>query len=106
DQSGQPAQERVQISHVIQPIVTDARPICRASSFLGSAPAIVRIMTEVKPTGAFFGRRKGHPLRQRQATLMDSLLPRLRLDLSAPAPNDLRSLFNDVDAVRLESGFG
>ena len=63
-------------------------------------------MTEAKPTGAFFGRRKGHPLRQRQATLMDTLLPRLRLDLSASAPADLRTLFNDVDAVRLESGFG
>jgi tRNA (guanine-N7-)-methyltransferase len=78
----------------------------RASSFLGSAPAIVSIMTEAKPTGAFFGRRKGHPLRQRQAALIDTLLPRLRLDLSTPAPSDLRMLFNNVDAVRLESGFG
>ncbi len=29
-----------------------------------------------------------------------------RIDLSAPAPSDLRSLFKNVDDVRLESGFG
>lgn len=57
-------------------------------------------------TGAFFGRRKGHPLRAHQAALFDTLLPRLALDLSKPAPNDLRSLFTDVADVRVESGFG
>ena len=57
-------------------------------------------------TGAFFGRRKGHALRPRQAALFDTLLPRLALDLSTPAPADLRALFDDVDDVRLESGFG
>jgi len=57
-------------------------------------------------TGAFFGRRKGHPLRPRQAALFDTLLPRLALDVSAPAPSDLRSLFAGADAVRVESGFG
>jgi tRNA (guanine-N7-)-methyltransferase len=61
---------------------------------------------EHKRTGAFFGRRKGHPLRSRQAALLDTLLPRLAIDLSAPAPSDLRSLFKNVDDVRLESGFG
>jgi tRNA (guanine-N7-)-methyltransferase len=59
-----------------------------------------------KKPGAFFGRRKGHPLRARQATLFDSLLPHLSLDLSAPAPDDLRSLFDNVSGVRVESGFG
>ncbi len=59
-----------------------------------------------KRTGAFFGRRKGHPLRPRQAALFDTLLPRLKLNLSAPAPADLRALFEPVDEVRLESGFG
>ena len=56
--------------------------------------------------GAFFGRRKGHALKARQAALLDTLLPRLALDLSSPAPADLRALFNGVSEVRLESGFG
>jgi tRNA (guanine-N7-)-methyltransferase len=56
--------------------------------------------------GALFGRRKGHALRPRQAALLETLLPRLALDLAAPAPADLRTLFEDVDDVRLESGFG
>src|SRR3954447_2398566 len=57
--------------------------------------------------GAFFGRRIGHPLRARQAELFSSLLPRLALDLSAPAPNNLAALFpSPVDDVRLEIGFG
>jgi tRNA (guanine-N7-)-methyltransferase len=60
----------------------------------------------VASTRAFFGRRKGHPLRPRQAALFDTLLPRLALDLSASPPADLRALFDDVDNVRLEIGFG
>jgi tRNA (guanine-N7-)-methyltransferase len=59
-----------------------------------------------KQTHGFFGRRKGHRLRPRQAALFETLLPRLALDLSAPAPTDLRALFNDVEEVRLEIGFG
>ncbi|HEY1474754.1 MAG TPA: tRNA (guanine(46)-N(7))-methyltransferase TrmB [Pseudolabrys sp.] len=55
---------------------------------------------------AFFGRRKGHPLKPRQAALFDTLLPRVALDLGKPAPADLRTLFGDVDDVRLEIGFG
>jgi tRNA (guanine-N7-)-methyltransferase len=56
---------------------------------------------------AFFGRRKGHPLKPRQAALFDTLLPRLALDLNQPAPNDLRDLFaNAPKTVRLEIGFG
>ena len=57
--------------------------------------------------GAFFGRRKGHPLRGRQVELFGSLLPRLALDLNAPAPDDLALLFpTPVDDVRIEIGFG
>jgi len=56
--------------------------------------------------GAFFGRRKGHKLKPRQAALFDSLLPKLALDLAAPPPADLRKLFDGVDDVRLEIGFG
>jgi len=56
---------------------------------------------------AFFGRRKGHPLRPRQSALFDTLLPRLALGLSQPAPADLRSLFPvSVSDVRMEIGFG
>ena len=57
--------------------------------------------------GAFFGRRKGHPLRARQMELFGALLPRLALDLTAPAPRDLADLFSvPVDHVRMEIGFG
>lgn len=57
-------------------------------------------------TGAFFGRRKGHPLRAHQSALLETLLPSLALDLGKPAPADLRALFKDTGGVRLESGFG
>ncbi|KAA6405462.1 tRNA (guanine(46)-N(7))-methyltransferase TrmB [Candidatus Tokpelaia sp.] len=43
--------------------------------------------------GAFFGRRKGRPLREQQRELFAALLPELQLDLSRPAPRDLRGLF-------------
>jgi tRNA (guanine-N7-)-methyltransferase len=57
--------------------------------------------------GAFFGRRKGKKLRPRQALLLDTLLPKLAIDLSAPAPTDPCGLFPEaVDGVRLEIGFG
>jgi tRNA (guanine-N7-)-methyltransferase len=55
---------------------------------------------------AFFGRRKGHALKPRQAALFDTLLPRLALDLAQPAPADLCALFADTAEVRLEIGFG
>ena len=58
------------------------------------------------PARAFFGRRKGHPLKPRQAALFDTLLPCIAPDLAKPAPADLRALFGDVDDVRLEIGFG
>lgn len=56
---------------------------------------------------AFFGRRKGHTLKPRQAALFDTLLPKLHLDLARPPPADLRTLFpNAADELRLEIGFG
>jgi tRNA (guanine-N7-)-methyltransferase len=55
---------------------------------------------------AFFGRRKGHPLRLRQAALFDTLLPKIAVDAGQPAPADLRALFADAGEVRLEIGFG
>ncbi len=56
---------------------------------------------------AFFGRRKGHPLRPKQAALFDTLLPTIALDLTKPAPPDLRALFAPgFEDIRLEIGFG
>jgi tRNA (guanine-N7-)-methyltransferase len=61
--------------------------------------------TEVRR--GFFGRRKGHRLRSQQATLLDTLLPRLALDVNAPPPDELSRLFPvPVDEVRFEIGFG
>jgi tRNA (guanine-N7-)-methyltransferase len=57
--------------------------------------------------GAFFGRRQGHRLRPHQAKLIVSLLPRLTVELAAPAPPDLRALFpHPVVCVAVEIGFG
>ena len=61
--------------------------------------------------GAFFGRRKGHALKPRQAALFETLLPKLALDLDHAAPPDLCTLFDGAgqirpQQVRLESGFG
>ncbi|HEY1311559.1 MAG TPA: tRNA (guanine(46)-N(7))-methyltransferase TrmB [Pseudolabrys sp.] len=56
---------------------------------------------------AFFGRRKGHPLRARQIELFDALLPKLALDLSKPAFANMARLFAHApEALRLEIGFG
>lgn len=60
-----------------------------------------------RPATAFFGRRKGHRLRARQAGLIADLLPRLALDIETPAASDPASLFAaPVDDARLEIGFG
>ncbi len=54
-----------------------------------------------------YGRRKGHSLSPRKLRLVDTLLPGLRLDLSAPAPSPLTSIFSSpVSRVWLEIGFG
>jgi tRNA (guanine-N7-)-methyltransferase len=56
---------------------------------------------------AFFGRRKGHKLRPRQARLIETLLPSLAIDLCHPAPADLGNLFPvPVTEIALEIGFG
>jgi tRNA (guanine-N7-)-methyltransferase len=61
----------------------------------------------VHTRGSFFGRRKGHKLRSHQADLIEHLLPRLALDITAPSPSDLADLFDPpADSVRLEIGFG
>jgi tRNA (guanine-N7-)-methyltransferase len=58
------------------------------------------------PRGVF-GRRHGRPLRPHQKILLESLLPQLALDLRAPPPADLRTLFaTPVEAIEFEIGFG
>jgi tRNA (guanine-N7-)-methyltransferase len=63
--------------------------------------------TPTRKSRAFFGRRKGHKLRPRQARLFDTLLPSLAIDLKRPAPAGLGALFPvPVTEVALEIGFG
>lgn len=57
--------------------------------------------------GAFYGRRKGHKLRRGRAVLMDTLLPRMALDLTEAPPAALQSLFSPATrSVAAEIGFG
>jgi tRNA (guanine-N7-)-methyltransferase len=59
------------------------------------------------PHGSFFGRRKGHRLRLHQAGLIEHLLPRLSLDITAASPAELAALFDSSpEDIRLEIGFG
>ncbi|MBE9607497.1 tRNA (guanosine(46)-N7)-methyltransferase TrmB [Acetobacteraceae bacterium H6797] len=51
-----------------------------------------------------YGRRRSHPLRVRQAKLLDETLP--RLDLGAGAANPAAAFDAPVDEVWLEVGFG
>ena len=56
---------------------------------------------------AFFGRRKGHKLRQHQAGLIEQLLPHLALDIDREPPMDARDIFDPAAGdLRLEIGFG
>ncbi len=60
-----------------------------------------------KGAGSFFGRRHGKTLRPLHASLLESMLPKLRLDLETPPPSNVRELFEiPAGAVRLEIGFG
>lgn len=52
------------------------------------------------------GRRKGHPLREHQQRLVETLLPRLRLDLTAPFPGITALFGTNLDDLWLEIGFG
>jgi len=60
-----------------------------------------------RSTEAFFGRRRGKRLRPQQLAAIETLLPKLKLNLAAAAPDDIRLLFDrPVGDVRLEIGFG
>ncbi len=57
--------------------------------------------------GAFFGRRKGKPLRPGQRAALEEVLPTLLIDIAAPAPDDLQAFFAiPTRAFRMEIGFG
>ncbi len=63
-------------------------------------------LSHERGNGSFFGRRKGHPLRDHQAQLMQTLLPHLAVTID-DAPTDLRALFgDDINDLRIEIGFG
>lgn len=60
-----------------------------------------------RATEAFFGRRRGKGLRPLQAAALETSFPRYRVELDAPPPARLETLFEaPVDSVRLEIGFG
>ncbi|WP_421400774.1 tRNA (guanosine(46)-N7)-methyltransferase TrmB [Agrobacterium fabrum] len=60
-----------------------------------------------RATEAFFGRRKGKPLRNQQVDTIENLLPLLKIDLESVPPQNLVALFPaDVRLIRLEIGFG
>ena len=60
-----------------------------------------------RATEAFFGRRKGKPLREAQADAMATALPALKIDLTQDPPAELSTLFAvPVSRIRLEIGFG
>ena len=53
-----------------------------------------------------YGRRRGRKLRQAQAGLMATLLPRLRFAVPEGGALDVRALFPAHDRIALEIGFG
>jgi tRNA (guanine-N7-)-methyltransferase len=60
-----------------------------------------------RATEAFYGRRKGKPLRGLQADRLEALLPQFLVDLSVQSPQPLDALFPvQTDRLRLEIGFG
>ena len=60
-----------------------------------------------RATEAFYGRRKGKPLRGQQAGRLEALLPAFMVNLEEAPPQSLAVLFPvEVDRLRLEIGFG
>ncbi|MDJ0921842.1 MAG: tRNA (guanosine(46)-N7)-methyltransferase TrmB [Henriciella sp.] len=53
-----------------------------------------------------YGRRGGRPLSGRQKQLFETLLPQIRVPVGAPGALDPATLFDDVDEIWLEIGFG
>jgi tRNA (guanine-N7-)-methyltransferase len=68
---------------------------------------VLSVNEEGRSRRRLFGRRKGHALRPRQVALLETLLPRLAIDLGKPPPEKLGDLFaNSPVGVHLEIGFG
>ena len=61
-------------------------------------------MTEPATIRRLYGRRQGHALRQGQATLIETLLPRLAVPVAGPL--DATALFGRPLPLELEIGFG
>jgi tRNA (guanine-N7-)-methyltransferase len=60
-----------------------------------------------RATEAFYGRRKGKPLRGLQADRLETLLPEFLVDLESQPPQPLNALFPvETESLRLEIGFG
>lgn len=71
------------------------------------APSEALVTDAPPPRRLLYGRRRGRPLRPGQQTLVNSLLPRLAIDLSTSGEFDPRSMFADPSrSVWLEIGFG
>ena len=60
-----------------------------------------------RATEAFFGRRKGKHLKSNHHIALAEVLPKLKLDLTKPAPDNFMDLWNcSGKTTRLEIGFG
>lgn len=53
-----------------------------------------------------YGRQQDKPLKPRQARLMQTLLPRISVDIPAHKKIDLSSIYPDTEKIWLEVGFG
>jgi tRNA (guanine-N7-)-methyltransferase len=81
-------------------------PTCAGMTMVDALAHENRPASEVRPLRSY-GRRKGKPLSARKERLIADLLPKLRLNLNAPAPKRLEDLFPvPVKQVWIEIGFG
>lgn len=75
-------------------------PLCERSNK-------VQVDRKSRSTESFYGRRKTQKLKTRKQQLVDTLLPKLRLDLNLPQPGGLDALFaRPMAAYCMEIGFG
>ena len=71
------------------------------------APRDTRDVESGPRDGSFHGRRKGRPLRAGQREAIETVLPKLLIDVSKEAPASLSALFDvPTGEFRLEIGFG